>query len=106
VSQTAQVTPVALKTVKPAVIDQMINNEPQKPTAPVPEPGTTASALPTNWVNEALRDAETMKQALQNGAAPDLGGTKPWVGNAILDALSKYEALTKARSAQTGAGPS
>jgi hypothetical protein len=84
----------------------MINSEPQKPGALGPETGTTASALPRNWVNEALRDAKTVNQALQNGAAPDIGGTKPWVGNAILDALRKYEALTKARAAQTGAGPS
>lgn len=84
----------------------MINSEPEKPAALGPKTGTTASALPRNWVNEALRDAKTVNQALQNGAAPNIGGTKPWVGNAILDALSKYEALTKARAAQTGAGPS
>ncbi len=51
-------------------------------------------------MNEALRDAATMNQAVQNGAAPALGEAKPWVGNAILDALGKYEAMTKARAEQ------
>jgi len=90
-----------VKTQTTPLIDQPINNAAQTAESPMP-----AGVLPTNWVNEALRDAATMNEAVQSGAAPAFGETKPWVGNAILDALSKYEALTKARSAQTGAGPS
>jgi len=90
--------------VKPAVIDQAINNGPQ--TAPAPNTVEAQRALPTNWVNEALRDAQTMNQALQSGAAPEIGGPKPWVGNAMLDALSKYEALTRARHESALNGPS
>ena len=92
----------------PQPVAQAINSGPQN--TPAPTTGTVERALPTNSVNEALRDAATMNQAVQNGAAPAFGETKPWVGNAILDALSKYEALTKARNApaanQTGSGPS
>lgn len=91
----ALTAPAAPKIVRTAVIDQMINND--APAAPETENAANARALPTNWVNEALRDAATMNEALQNGAAPETGGTKPWVGNAMLDALSKYEALTRAR---------
>jgi hypothetical protein len=72
---------------KTALIDQAPNNK--APVAPA-----------ANWVNEALRDAATVNQAVQNGATPALGEAKPWVGNAILDALSKYEAMTKARAEQ------
>tara|TARA_R110002110_G_scaffold415612_4_gene651951 strand:+ start:26919 stop:27749 length:831 start_codon:yes stop_codon:yes gene_type:complete len=100
----ALATPAAPKVVKTAVIDQMINSD--APTTPEPKTDANARALPTNWVNEALRDAATMNEALQNGAAPEIGGTKPWVGNAILDALSKYDALTKARGESALNGPS
>ncbi|MGB0571119.1 MAG: hypothetical protein ACPGQM_03470 [Alphaproteobacteria bacterium] len=44
-----------------------------------------------------------MNQAVQSGNAPVLGEAKPWVGNAILDALSKYEAMTKAHAQQPAA---
>ncbi|MBT4906232.1 MAG: hypothetical protein HN813_02650 [Rhodospirillaceae bacterium] len=82
-----------VKTQTTPLIDQPINNAAQTAESPMP-----AGVLPTNWVNEALRDAATMNEAVQSGAAPAFGETKPWVGNAILDALTKYEALTKART--------
>ena len=95
---------------KTAVIDQAINNEaPAAPTAAdAAETEAFLQTLPANWVNEALRDAATVNQAVQNGNAPALGEAKPWVGNAILDALSKYEAMTRARAEQPVApgGPS
>lgn len=82
----------------------------QQATTPQPsEPAATpvsASAetdaflqsLPANWVNEALRDAESLNAALQSGEAPAPSEAKPWVGNAMLDALAKYEAMTQART--------
>ncbi|MEP4378107.1 MAG: hypothetical protein ABJ363_03830 [Alphaproteobacteria bacterium] len=99
---------------QPAVrIDRVTNNAapdaaPGAPAVATPAPTTAGNAaetdsflrsLPANWVNEALRDAESMNEALQNGAAPEAGTAKPWVGNAMLDALNKYEALTRARNA-------
>ena len=90
------------------LVDPAMNNE--APAAPAAEANsetdTFLRSLPQNWVNEALRDAATMNEALQNGAAPEAGTAKPWVGNAMLDALNKYEALTKARGPQSGNGPS
>jgi hypothetical protein len=112
---TAPATPaspvVVTETLAPAaLIDQTTNNAPQTiataETPITPETRAAARALPANWVNEALRDAATMNDAVQNGAAPAFGETRPWVGNAILDALSKYEALTKARTSQPAVGPS
>ena len=86
-----------------ALVDQMINNVPAAAAKTSVSPETDAErALPANWVNAALRDAATMNDAVQSGAAPAFGETKPWVGNAILDALSKYEAMTKARAAAGG----
>lgn len=98
-----------------APVDQATNSGPQNSPAAVAtaapadraaETDAFLGTLPTNWVNEALRDAATMNQALQNGAAPETGTAKPWVGNAMLDALNKYDALTRARDAQPGNGPS
>lgn len=87
---------------KTALVDQAINNEGPAPAVATEAAETEAflRTLPANWVNEALRDAATVNQAVQKGDAPALGETKPWVGNAILDALNKYEAMTRARAGQ------
>ncbi len=85
---------------KTALVDQAVNSDAAATPADADAAETEAflRALPANWVNEALRDAATVNQAVQNGDAPALGEAKPWVGNAILDALSKYEAMTRARA--------
>lgn len=76
-----------------------------QPTAPAATPVSARAetdaflqSLPANWVNEALRDAESLNAALQSGEAPAPSEAKPWVGNAMLDALAKYEAMTQART--------
>ncbi len=84
------------------VTQQATTPQPSEPAAtPVSASAETDAflqSLPANWVNEALRDAESLNAALQSGEAPAPSEAKPWVGNAMLDALAKYEAMTQART--------
>lgn len=92
----ARLTPKPAPPAAAPVVDRAASSE--TPQNAVPDAATTdateteafLNALPATWVNEALRDAETVNQALQTGAPAELGGPRPWVGNAILDALAKY----------------
>lgn len=104
--------PVATPVLRPAAVQQTTAPviETARPVTPNPDAATRETDafirdLPANWVNEAMRDAETLNAALQTGAAPEIGAPKPWVGNAMLDALAKYDALTRSRAAATN-GPS
>lgn len=64
-----------------------------------PEPVTTASA-PSEpaWMGAAIADAQAVQEATQQGHATQRVVGQPWVSDAMLDALDKYEALSRARN--------
>lgn len=73
------------------------------PPAPTPAAVTQSSdsgttQAPPQWLAAAMKDAASAESALQNGNAPVFTEAKPWVANAILDALDKYEALARTRT--------
>ncbi len=58
-----------------------------------PAPGTRPA-----WLGAAITDAQTVREAAQLGRAAQKVEGQPWVSNAMIDALDKYETLTRERN--------
>ena len=76
-------------------------------TAPVTDtaPPATQSAppqisanQPPAWLAAAIADAETVQEAAQQGATSRKVDAQPWITDAMLEALSKYESLARERN--------
>lgn len=63
------------------------------PGAAAPQPGPRPA-----WLEAAITDAQTVHNATQNGKATQKVAAQPWVTDAMLDALGKYETLARERS--------
>ena len=50
------------------------------------------------WLGAAITDAQTVQEAAQLGRATQKVEGQPWVSNAMIDALNKYETLTRERN--------
>ncbi len=73
-------------------------------TAPVPRDAAAADTPPPDvaaqpaWLGAAISDAQAVQDAAQLGQAAQKVDGQPWVSEAMLDALNKYEAMARARN--------
>lgn len=76
-------------------------------TAPVasgdapPETVTSANVGKADapvWIGAALSDAQLVREAVDQGHAAPRPTAKPWIADAMRDALDKYEALARERN--------
>ena len=59
---------------------------------------TPAASSPPAWLNSAIADAQSVQQATQSGTVAEKVEAQPWMTEAMLDALSKYETLARQRN--------
>lgn len=69
-----------------------------KPHTDTQAQAPTGEQTTSGWLADAMKDAASADDAQQKGAAPVINEARPWVANAILDGLDKYEALARARA--------
>lgn len=50
------------------------------------------------WLDAAIADAKSIQGTAQNGKAPQKVEGQPWISDAMLEALGKYQALTLERN--------
>jgi len=70
-----------------------------------PQQATTAQPAPLNWLPDALNVARAGQNARAKGADAPPVVPQPWVANAMLDALNKYDALARARGENESENP-
>ncbi len=59
---------------------------------------TPNSSVPPAWLETAIADAQTVQGASQLGKPASKVEAQPWISEAMLDALGKYEALARERN--------
>jgi hypothetical protein len=70
----------------------------------VPNASPNAGAVAQNpgarpaWLEAAIADAQSVQSAAQLGAATQKIDAQPWITDAMLEALGKYETLARQRS--------
>ena len=90
-----------------AVATQTGNTRPAA-TAGRPEAASLSSAAALNpearpaWLAAAITDAQSVQSSAQLGKAPQKVAGQPWISDAMLEALGKYQALSLERNRQTG----
>ncbi len=70
---------------------------------PVKPPATEKASL--DWLPDALDVARASQSARTTGADTPPAVPQPWVANAMLEALNKYDALARARSEEKSDDP-
>lgn len=70
-----------------------------------PQQATTAQPAPLNWLTDALNVARAGQNTRAKGADAPPVVPQPWMTNAMLNALNKYDALARARGENESENP-
>lgn len=83
------------------VLKQLVAEQSMASDEDLPPPDDTAPQ-PSGWLNRSHDAAQLAQAARAAGEPAPQQPARPWVANAMFEALDKYEALARARAGKTG----